>query len=551
MGVRALFGAFLCLLMLADVGATRTSLESRDLSVDDLPPCGLTCLFLTVPPTGCEFSDTDCQCKNDELKHTLSACLLANCTMAESLDTAKVQADICRLADESKSGDVYIYTITTYSIAALFVTLRIIGKVAMKRLAMDDWIIVVALCLTAVPLGCVLEMAGNGFGEHLWNLAHGQLLYNLRLFYVAWSTYTVSLGMTKVSLCIFYLEIFPSRHARMVSYVILTWIVINTLLLFFLTIFNCIPVQAFWDRDVDGKCLDINALAYANSASAIAQDAVLLVFPLACIRRLNMKRYRKFAVGFMFSIGTFGCITTIIRLHTLLSFKTTIDPTWDYVPVTVWTELELACGFVCVSLPAVRILLVTLFPRSLLSSISPKSRSRSAPTPNLDTNNAQKPDGKRPSWMHISTNNYDTTIADESQLRSSRRWPGTSSQSRSRSRSQNRLSSMLQTAKTDLSHDRTRTPPMRPELPSEEIDEVLDLPIPKIRRGHVCYSCGTESEEILALPRIGCLPDESFEKDEVGRSPKEENRWWKEVRRSVERSRCGLGEKSMEKRSMV
>jgi hypothetical protein len=102
----------------------------------------------------------------------------------------------------------------------------------------------------------------------------------------------------------FYLQIFPTPRIRIVCYVIMGWIIVNTLIIFLLTIFSCTPIQAFWNRDVGGKCMDINALAYANSACAIAQDVVLVLFPLCCIRKLNMKRYRKFAVGFMFCVGT-------------------------------------------------------------------------------------------------------------------------------------------------------------------------------------------------------------------------------------------------------
>jgi hypothetical protein len=125
----------------------------------------------------------------------------------------------------------------------------------------------------------------------------------------------VGLGLIKVSLCMFYLKIFPVPSSRIVSYVILTWIVISTLVIFLVTIFSCTPVQAWLNRDLDGKCIDITALAYANSASAIAQDVVLLVFPLVCIRRLNMKRYRRFAVGFMFGIGTLYIAHTLFSLH--------------------------------------------------------------------------------------------------------------------------------------------------------------------------------------------------------------------------------------------
>ena len=91
--------------------------------------------------------------------------------------------------------------------------------------------------------------------------------------------------------------------------------------------------------------MDLQGIAYVNSASAIVQDVILLILPLVFIRKLQMKRYRKVAVVFMFAIGTFGCIATIVRLHTLTKFNISVDPTWDYVPVTIWTELELAAGF--------------------------------------------------------------------------------------------------------------------------------------------------------------------------------------------------------------
>lgn len=58
--------------------------------------------------------------------------------------------------------------------------LRIAGKAVSKRLAWDDAMVVAALLLTIIPLGCVLDMAIKGFGEHLWNLEDGKLLPILR-----------------------------------------------------------------------------------------------------------------------------------------------------------------------------------------------------------------------------------------------------------------------------------------------------------------------------------------------------------------------------------
>ncbi|KAJ4288928.1 hypothetical protein N0V90_011269 [Kalmusia sp. IMI 367209] len=211
------------------------------------------------------------------------------------------------------------------------------------------------------------------------------------LVYVAWSVYTIVLGLIKASLVLFYLEIFPSPRVRIVGHMILGWIVVNSLIIFLLTVFNCRPVNAFWDRDLKGKCIDINALAYANSGSAITQDIVLLIFPLTCIRQLKMERHRKVAVGLMFAIGTL----------------TTIDPTWDYVPVTIWTEIELACGYVCVSLPAIRVLLSRVFPKSMFASISRSRNGNDRSTPQkLEPMLAPKPIKKKrreSSWMRITT----------------------------------------------------------------------------------------------------------------------------------------------------
>jgi hypothetical protein len=47
----------------------------------------LTCLLITVPASGCSLSDVSCQCSNAELSRASAACLLANCTMAETLGT--------------------------------------------------------------------------------------------------------------------------------------------------------------------------------------------------------------------------------------------------------------------------------------------------------------------------------------------------------------------------------------------------------------------------------------------------------------------------------
>jgi len=116
----------------------------------------LVCMISIIPKSGCTLDDTACVCGNDQIAADVPACMLANCTMQESLDTARVQAVLCDMSDESQRLDMFMWTGVIYSMAVVFVVLRIVGKLVNKRLAMDDYIVVFALVLCAVPAGCTL-----------------------------------------------------------------------------------------------------------------------------------------------------------------------------------------------------------------------------------------------------------------------------------------------------------------------------------------------------------------------------------------------------------
>ncbi|KAF2179503.1 hypothetical protein K469DRAFT_641054 [Zopfia rhizophila CBS 207.26] len=372
------------------------------LSIADLPPCGVQCLLSTLPASGCGITDTVCQCGSNKLAQDTSACMLANCTMADSLQTAKVQASLCNLPNPDRSDEMIVYTAAVLAIAVFFVILRLIGKYLSNRLAKDDIVLVGALLLAVLPATCTIAMSTLGFGRHLWDLEDGRLLKILRFFFIGECAYVVVLGIIKISLIVFYLQIFVFRSFQIAAYIILGFVVTSTLTVFFLTLFACSPVESFWNKDVKGRCLDINALAYANGAVAIVGDIAILATPMASLHKLHMKLYRKFLIAIMFSVGSFGCITSIIRLRSLLVFGNSIDPTWDYVPVVTWTTLELGAGFVCACLPSVRILFAMLLPKKLLTSRG-SDPSYNTPAVELsDQSHSKRRHGKsKESWQHI------------------------------------------------------------------------------------------------------------------------------------------------------
>lgn len=162
-------------------------------------------------------------------------------------------------------------------------------------------------------------MTRFNFGKHLWDLEDGQLQSALkycwspflhksfalltRPVFVCWNLYVVTLGLVKASLVVFYLYVFQGPRFRIACWVVLGLITVSTVVIQLLTIFACTPVQSFWDRDIKGKCLDIGAIGFANSALAILQDVIILIMPMPSLFKLQMKARRKIAVAFMFAVG--------------------------------------------------------------------------------------------------------------------------------------------------------------------------------------------------------------------------------------------------------
>ncbi|KAF2127520.1 hypothetical protein P153DRAFT_377123 [Dothidotthia symphoricarpi CBS 119687] len=506
MAIRALVAAVLCLLTLFHVGVLGHDLQPRALGIADIPPCGIRCILITLPTTACTLDNTDCFCTDQNFALSNAACLLANCTMSDILGTAKVQANMCNLSNESKRHHVFWYTGVVYAVGILFVVLRMAGKLASKRLSVDDWVLILALLLGAIPIGCVLKMGTLGFGEHLWNLEDGKLLEILRLFYVCSSTYTVILCLTKVSLILFFLQIFHTPRFKLFAYIVLAYIIINSLVIFFMTVFACAPVSAFWNQDINGHCLNVTELALANSASSIAQDFMLLLLPIPFISTLQMKTSRKISVILVFAIGSLGCITTILRLRSLRSFKVSIDPSWDYVTVTIWTELELLAAITCVSLPPIRLLLVRILPTRFKKFFTQKTnsnRSKSNPAPQSDVSRQWK---KPATWMTIST------MPGESMNGTSKSFGNDSWIERSAIR---HSSQRLHSALSDDSDHETAEPrsPFDEMSPHDNIEMYSVAEPGKTHARRDCTSCGSFSDRATALPTmgdLGCLPERTY-----------------------------------------
>jgi hypothetical protein len=106
-----------------------------------------------MPASGCGMADMNCICNNQKLQETIGSCLLANCSMADIQTSARVQAALCNLPNNSRRKELIYYTVITHVLTAVSVILRLVSKFVARRLSKDDLVLVICYIMDIVLLG--------------------------------------------------------------------------------------------------------------------------------------------------------------------------------------------------------------------------------------------------------------------------------------------------------------------------------------------------------------------------------------------------------------
>ena len=81
--------------------------------------------------------------------------------------------------------------------------------------------------------------------------------------------------------------------------------IVVTLTIMFLLIFQCLPVKAMWDLDArkTAKCLDIEAVGYVGCVVEIVTEVVLFLLPVPIIHSFTMAKSKKVQLICFFGAG--------------------------------------------------------------------------------------------------------------------------------------------------------------------------------------------------------------------------------------------------------
>jgi hypothetical protein len=148
-----------------------------------------------------------------------------------------------------------------------------------------------------------------GLGKHLWNLSPD--IYKIpehtarvtKALYGCYLSYSLTIAFVKFSIIATYFRIFADGLLRRtiagVGIVVLALLICNI----FAIIFTCIPVEAAWKYEIQGKCFPIVNFFYASSAINIATDLALCFLPIPTLWSLNMPKSQRVVLCGLFTLG--------------------------------------------------------------------------------------------------------------------------------------------------------------------------------------------------------------------------------------------------------
>ncbi|RDW65585.1 hypothetical protein BP5796_10277 [Coleophoma crateriformis] len=260
---------------------------------------------------------------------------------------------------------VFIPAVVFSCLSPIFTILRYYARFQKKwDFGKDDWVILVSTVFCMAMNGILIAATCYGYGKPGESLDHFDKLKAMEFFILSQIFYKITINLTKASIVLLYLRIFPDQRFRQICRGLLVLTALYGTATTLATVFQCGPfVTKAWDTsNSNGTCINTTGFWYANAGFNILADLIILVLPIRTLCKLHMPTGPKLAVIAVFALGAFVIIATIIRMTALHVTAKSSDPTHD-ISATSWTIVEANVAIICACLPSCRMLLSCVLPR--------------------------------------------------------------------------------------------------------------------------------------------------------------------------------------------
>ncbi|KAF3158061.1 hypothetical protein TWF788_005079 [Orbilia oligospora] len=249
------------------------------------------------------------------------------------------------------------------SLAFLTVALRVYTRARLTRyMGWDDWFIMLAMAASFGLYGLQIAAMNAGWYHHIWDVPYEQFVITKKIGLSIQSLYPWILGFMKISILLFYLRLSVSPPFRLVVYITLGFMALYTVASSMAILFQCWPFNTRLG-DPTGSCVNFIALNYTIASLNIATDVFVYLLSWVMVRHLKVSTGQKIVVLVIFSVGALVCIFSGLRFYYLRDYWNSSDPTWVAYSVSAMSSLEANVAIITSSAPAVKPLVIRLFPR--------------------------------------------------------------------------------------------------------------------------------------------------------------------------------------------
>ncbi|KAI1633625.1 hypothetical protein F4809DRAFT_652463 [Biscogniauxia mediterranea] len=253
---------------------------------------------------------------------------------------------------ESQQPALWAILFLTFIPVAISLFFRIYGRFLTKsKLWWDDW----------AAIASFLSGIGRGLGLHITDIkaqTTENVLFDSKLcLYVGELIYGFTLFFAKVSVLCLYWRLFKVSSIALPIQILLgctiLWIILRT----FIGIFQCTPVQYFWDTSIPGGycAIDDRLFFIGNISVHIVTDIAVLYLPIFQLQKLNLPMIPRPGIVIIFMFGVFtsavGVIILVISINLDLNSK---DYTWVTTSIILWATVEVNLVNISANLPTVK-----------------------------------------------------------------------------------------------------------------------------------------------------------------------------------------------------
>jgi hypothetical protein len=236
-------------------------------------------------------------------------------------------------------------------------------RILLRIWKLDDTLLSIAFILSWIEFFLTWISASNGAGRHTDTLSDNQRQRLAILDYIQGGVYRLEIALIKLSICVFYLNIFRRRLHRNIIFGCIVFVIISFLVVEGFFLFKCTPVSLAWDISATrGSCLDPRPDLLISTSSSILADLWIMATVIPLLLSLQLHYHQKVATLIIVSLGWVAIAASLVRNIYFTSVLANIDPdpAWYSVEVQILSFIEADVGIICASVAGVQPILTRI-----------------------------------------------------------------------------------------------------------------------------------------------------------------------------------------------